>query len=97
VGGCHYRSYHYIVDSQTMKLHYYKWHSVNILPILSSYSFCKGDGSHDIVGGCIELVLFGWIIVFTYPSKKSKKIWSSGARGPLWSRRRKKFYFVEKT
>jgi hypothetical protein len=96
MGGCNYHSNHYIVIGASMKLHYYLWHSINLIPMLAVYSICQDDENYDVIGRSIELVLFGWVIVFTYPTTKIHKMWSSHLYGPLWSRKRKKFYFVSK-
>ena len=86
-------SYHIGNSSSMKKIRTYRWHSINIIPIIGCYSI-SADDSIKIIGQAIEITILGRVFVFTYPSKKLGKMWCSPVYGPLWSRKRKKIYFV---
>jgi hypothetical protein len=84
----------------------YKWHSINLVPALSLVMIAsddKIDPEHGcstwdgtIVGHAIELVLFGIIFNFMYPSTKYIKQFIGNLYGPLWSRKRNCWYRAPK-
>jgi hypothetical protein len=86
-------------------LYIYRWHSINLIPSIGFHNVAsnnKVDPIHGclqwdgtLVGRVVEITFFGFIINFMYPNTKFKKQWSSKLRSPLWSRKRKCWYFIE--
>lgn len=72
----------------------YRWHSINLIPMMGCYSISDDQNHIQIIGRAIEITLFGQVIVFTYATKKLGKMWHTSVRGPLWSRRTKQWYRV---
>jgi len=75
------------------KFHFYKWHSINLIPQISIFNIVNDHPTNwKTIARCIEIILFGIIFIFEYPSVKEKKYYSSKIYPPLWSRKRKTFY-----
>jgi hypothetical protein len=77
-----------------MNLRIYRWHSINLCPLIGGYSV---GNIHGITGRAMEFTLFGMVVVLYYRTKKGflyGKMWSTQVHGPLWSRKRKQWYWV---
>ena len=72
----------------------YAWHSINIVPSVDTYLVCSDDDPSDATSA-VEVVVFGRIVRIVLPLRLSSRALSTGIRGPLWSRRRRRWYSVE--
>jgi hypothetical protein len=82
-----------------MKLTQFKirqWHSINLLPSISIVSIADDDPPYNIIGRKFELTWFGVIIDITIPSKKFRLARYAGPVGPVWSRRRRQWYYINR-
>jgi hypothetical protein len=69
-----------------------KWHSINLVPMVSCYSICHDDDYRISMGRCFQITIFGIIIDLVLPFKELDRMYSTGVRGPLYSRARQKWY-----
>jgi hypothetical protein len=72
--------------------HTHKYHSINVIPTLATYSVYEDEHPFNIIAFAIEIILFGRVITIDLPSKTQHKMYSLHMRGPIWSRRRKVWY-----
>jgi hypothetical protein len=75
-----------------MGLRFYRWHSFNILPHLTLCGLYY-DPLIQETGQLVELVLFGVVFHLTFRSRRAI-YWDSRFFGPLYSRRRKVWYWA---
>lgn len=75
----------------------WQWHSINFIPHFTIYSVCTSilEQPSKVIGRAFQLTIFGYVIDFMWPSSTSKLIRSCKAYGPLWSRRRKQWYWAK--
>jgi hypothetical protein len=79
--------------TKNIEVSIYKWHSINILPLIATYTICEDDPPYNTVGNVLEVTIFGIVMNILTPLTLPK--YCSAVRGPLWSKRRKKFYFAK--
>ena len=69
------------------------WHSINIIPNMSSVYIYHDDYPHDYYTSMLEINLFGCVMHFYVPHKLPR--FSTPLIGPLWSKRKKKWYRIK--
>jgi hypothetical protein len=71
----------------------YRWHSINLVPNLSSVAICTDEAPFRTTGRLFQLTVFGWVISLLVEYEGASEIAKIGKfHGPLWSRRRKLWY-----
>jgi hypothetical protein len=73
----------------------HRWHSINLIPSFDVFNIADEDytaAGFKIVARCLQLILFGFIISIMWPSKREKRQFGFRTRGPLYSRRNKRWY-----
>jgi hypothetical protein len=72
----------------------YPWHSINLIPQFSIVSICENEYPHKRDGSLLELVVLGYVLHVLIPQVLTSR--STKLRGPLWSKRKKKWYRAPK-
>lgn len=77
-----------------MTFGYFKWKCVNIVPHFHVCCIATDDGV--ICAREYQVTLFGWVLCFEVPCTEFQRGWSwPKTLGPLWSRKRKKWFLPE--
>ena len=71
------------------------WHSVNLFPLFETYSV-SGIDADDVVARVFAITLFGVHFNLMVPCKKLHNMYTSPVICPLYSRRRKIWYWPDK-
>jgi len=71
----------------------YRWHSVNLVPIVGAVDICEDEAPNAVFRRDYSINLFGRIFVLELPTKRFRLSWDSPVVGPLWSRRKKRWYW----
>lgn len=72
----------------------WKWHSINLLPLVSITRISSNEKPYKILYSLFELILFGYVIHFNLPIKRLH--FFPKIIGPLWSRKNHKWYWLNK-
>jgi len=84
-----------------MKLGYYKWHSINLLPHGGYHTVLYGgahNGTPDVqetYGRCYWATVFGVVLTLDIMNAPKGRSWCSNAIGPAWSRRHGQWYWLD--
>ena len=71
------------------------WHSINLIPTLTITSTCHEDDFEKIISNHLQLTILGLVFNVIIPTDKYR-CFIPNVYGPLWSRRRRKWYFDKK-
>lgn len=75
----------------------YNWHSINLIPTFSRVSVCDdGENGYKVCACWLSLALFGTTFNIQYPTLKPHRLYTSKVIGPLWSRKKKMWYYTHK-
>jgi len=72
----------------------YPWHSINLIPQAAIVSIVDDSEPYKYYS-MVELVVLGHVLHVDMPFKVSRG-WSTPLLGPLWSKRKKKWYRAPK-
>jgi hypothetical protein len=72
----------------------YPWHSINLFPQIGTISICKDDPPYEWDHTMVELVVLGYVMHIDLPWKLTNM--GTKLRGPIWSKRKKKWYRAPK-
>lgn len=76
----------------------YKWHSINVVPHLSSIAVCADEPPFRITGRMFQLSVLGYVVSLVVEYERADGTAKIGRfRGPLWSRKRKLWYRDKET
>ncbi len=70
-----------------------KWHSINLIPNASLYYVSEDKEPYNIIGRVLEITWLGFILDLEFKASQFTRVYSTKTRGPLWSRRRKVWYW----
>lgn len=76
-----------------MKLQLRRWHSINPILFLSAMTVVADEKPYHDFARSFDLVWLGWIL--NLEIKRDRKMWVTPVIGPLYSRRRKRWYLVD--
>ena len=76
------------------RIRVYPWHSVNLIPQFAVVGIVENEPPYKRDGSLLELVLFGHVIHILVPLELSNM--SMRLRGPIWSKKKKKWYRAPK-